>query len=121
MMGAKAALLFPHLSPSWRSAGGLRPDGLEAAGIMADRHGIVTDSGFRTTAPGVYAIGDVNGRCMLAHAASAQGRVVLGLDVGLDVIPAAVFTFPEAAMVGLTEQCRAEGMELSIGKSMFRG
>lgn len=96
------------------------PDGLEAAGIMADRRGIVTDSGFRTTAPGVYAIGDVNGRCMLAHAASAQGRVVLGLDVGLDVIPAAVFTFPEAAMVGLTEeQCRAEGMELSIGKSMF--
>ncbi len=47
----------------------------------------------------VYAIGDVNGKCMLAHAASAQGRVVLGEDINIDVIPSVVFTQPECAFV----------------------
>lgn len=81
------------------------PDGLEATGIATDSRGfIVTDDRFRTTAPGVYAIGDVNGRCMLAHAASAQGRTVLGENVGLGIMPAVVFTDPECASVGITSE-----------------
>lgn len=85
------------------------PEGLEKAGIETDAKGfIITDSTFRTTAPGVYAIGDVNGRCMLAHAASAQGRVVLGSSVNLDIIPTVVFTDPECAMVGITSEAADE-------------
>lgn len=81
------------------------PEGLAEAGIETDRRGfIVTDpETFMTTAQGIYAIGDCNGRMMLAHAASAQGERVCGTDVDLCVIPSAVFTVPEAAMVGLTE------------------
>jgi len=81
------------------------PDGLVATGIATDSRGfIVTDDRFRTTAPGVYAIGAVNGRCMLAHAASAQGRTVLGENVGLGTVPAVVFTDPECASVGITSE-----------------
>lgn len=79
------------------------PEGLDEAGVELDNRGFIkTGRDFSTTAPGVYAIGDVNGRCMLAHAASAQGRVVLGMDTDLSVIPAVVFTDPECAMVGET-------------------
>ncbi len=81
------------------------PAGLEDAGIATDSRGfIVTDERFRTTLPGVYAIGDVNGRCMLAHAAAAQGRVVLGKNVNLDIMPAVVFTDPECASVGINSE-----------------
>lgn len=77
------------------------PEGCEAAGISLDSRGyIITDDSMQTTLPGVYAIGDCNGRCLLAHAASAQGRVVLGEDVRLDVMPSVVFTNPECASVG---------------------
>jgi dihydrolipoamide dehydrogenase len=63
-----------------------------------------------TTVPGIYAIGDVVGRVMLAHVASAQGKVavenILGhqATVRYDVIPAGIFTLPEIGRVGLTEQ-----------------
>lgn len=90
----------------------LVPDGLDKAGIETDRRGfIVTDDNYRTTADGFYAIGDVNGRCMLAHAASAQGRVVLGKDVDFGVMPAVVFTDPECAMTGLTPDNIEDGAE----------
>lgn len=76
------------------------PEGLADAGVeLTDRGFIATDEQMRTSAAGIYAIGDVNGRCMLAHAASAQGRRVLGIDVDLDVVPSVVFTIPECAMV----------------------
>lgn len=97
------------------------PAGLAELGVETDRRGIVVDDSMATSVPGIYAIGDVNGRCMLAHAASAQGRAVLGEPVCLDVVPAAVFTMPECAMVGLTEeQCREKGIEVKTGKSLFR-
>lgn len=97
------------------------PDGCDVAGINLTPRGFIeVDSRMCTTAPGVYAVGDVNGRCMLAHAASAQARVALGDDVDLSYIPSAVFSLPECAMVGLTEdQCKAEGIEYRVGKSMF--
>jgi dihydrolipoamide dehydrogenase len=98
------------------------PEGLDVAGVNTYRRGIEVDPNtMATSADGVYAIGDVNGLCMLAHAASAQGRVVLGEDVNLSVIPSAVFTTPEAAMVGLTEeQCKEKGLNYKAIKTLFR-
>lgn len=97
------------------------PEGLAELGVEISRRGITVDDSMATNVPGIYAIGDVNGRCMLAHAASAQGKVILGEPVNLDVIPSAVFTMPECAMVGLTEeQCREQGVDIKVGKSLFR-
>lgn len=98
------------------------PAGLDKAGIATDRRGIVVNENYETTAPGVYAIGDVNAKCMLAHAAVAQGRRVLGEDVDMNVIPAAVFSVPECSMVGMTEeQCKEHGVEYKSVKVPFRG
>lgn len=98
------------------------PAGAAEAGIELTRRGAVAVNGsMETSVPGVYAIGDANGLCMLAHAATAQGKVVLGEQINLDVIPSAVFTVPECAMVGLTEQqCVDKGLEIKIGKATFR-
>jgi len=98
------------------------PQGLAELGIEVTQRGITVDpTTMETTIKGIYAIGDVNGICMLAHAASAQGKRLLGEPVDLDVIPSAVFTMPECAMVGLTEeQCRERGYDIAIGKSLFR-
>lgn len=97
------------------------PQGLDSVGVEITRRGITVNEKMETNVPRIYAIGDVNGRCMLAHAASAQGRVVLGEHVNLDVIPAAVFTHPECAMAGLTEeQCKERELNYKCGKSFFR-
>lgn len=104
------------------------PPGLESLGIALNRGAIVVDDDMKVQWEGeapenvtVYAIGDVNGRCMLAHAATAQGEIVLGEKRDLDVIPSAVFTMPECAMVGLTEeQCATRGLDIKVGKATFR-
>lgn len=105
------------------------PDGIEDLGVRIERGAIAVDDNMKVLfADGkspadttLYAIGDVNGRCMLAHAASMHGLVALGKAKLTDVIPAAVFTQPECAMVGLTEEkCNAEGREIKVGKAMFR-
>lgn len=100
---------------------------LDAVGIETDRRGIVTDDDFRTDVDGIYAIGDVNGKCQLAHAASFQGQHVLNVILGrkdkirLDIMPAAVFTNPEAATVGLTaDYCKANGIAAKAHKAFFR-
>lgn len=97
------------------------PDGLEAAGIEVSSRGfIVTDENMMTTRPGVFAVGDCNGRLMLAHAASAQAEKIFVPSVNLEVIPSAVFTVPEVAMVGKTaEQLDAEGVTYKTSKSLF--
>lgn len=97
------------------------PDGLDNAGVEYTRRGITVDDYMHTNVPGISAIGDVNGRCMLAHAASAQGMLLLGEKVNLSVIPSAVFSMPECAMVGLTEEsCKEQGLPYKVGKAMFR-
>ena len=103
------------------------PAGVEAAGVTVGRRGIEVDDNMLTSAEGVYAIGDVNGRCMLAHAATAQGMVALAHITGkpcgvkLDIVPSAVFTQPELSMVGLTEeQCKAKELDVTVKKSFFR-
>ena len=103
------------------------PQGLDAVGVTVGRRGIEVDDNMMTNVKGVYAIGDVNGRMMLAHAASAQGQRALHAIMGkadeikLDIVPSAVFTVPELAMVGLTEeQCADRGMDVTVKKSFFR-
>lgn len=97
------------------------PKGLDKAGVeLTPRGYIAVDARMQTTAPGIYAVGDVNGICLLAHAASAQAEVALGSDLDLNVIPSVVFTDPECASVGLTEDaCKEKGIECRTAKSMF--
>ena len=101
--------------------------GLDFVGIATEKCGITTDDDLQTSVPHIYAIGDVNGRMMLAHAASFQGKHVvnhiLGIkdDIRLDIIPAAVFTNPEAASVGLTEeQAKTMGISCTSHKAIYR-
>ena len=101
--------------------------GLEAAGVEYSPKGIPVDDNMRTNVPHIYAIGDVNARMMLAHVASFQGvRALNAIDgvsdnIRFDVVPAALFTDPECAMCGLTEeQCKEAGREIKIGKSFYR-
>jgi len=109
---------------------------LDRAGIAYDRAGIKVNpdtfevemaEGHEATATHVFAIGDVNGRQLLAHAATMQGRRVVNRIIGrsdgirLDIMPAAVFTNPEAASVGPTEdQLKAEGRDFTCHKGYYR-
>ena len=108
-------------------ATGRRPNtgalGLDRAGIRADRRGFVeVNDQLETNAAHHYTIGDANGRSMLAHAASAQGVAAVENALGdakpFDAaIPSAVYTFPEVAAVGMTEQeCRDAGLPIAIGR-----
>ncbi len=83
--------------------------GLSELKIQASPSGIVVDEDFRTTDPNVFAIGDVNGKWQLAHAASAQGEYVADLIGGNHpvigkFVPGCIFLFPEMASVGMTEE-----------------
>ncbi len=110
---------------------GRRPNlarlGLEAVGVRFDhRSGIQVDDGMQTSVPGVYAAGDVTGGTMLAHAAFAQGIIAAERAMGHpaswagQVVPSCVFTFPEVAWAGLTEQqARARGLEVEVGRFPF--
>ena len=106
---------------------------LADVGIETTPRGIVVDEHMQTNIPGIYSIGDVNGLIQLAHAASAQGRVALAHIMSKTnpspftpnpsplIIPSAVFTVPEAAMVGKTEeQLEKAGIEYQTHKSMYR-
>lgn len=97
------------------------PPGCKESGIELSEKGfIIVDAHMHTSLPGVYAVGDVNGRCMLAHAATAQARIAVGQKVDLSIIPSAVFTLPEVAMVGITEQqAKDSGTNFAVAKSMF--
>lgn len=101
--------------------------GLENTSLNYDVRGIEVDDNMQTNVPGVFAIGDVNARMMLAHAATMQGlhaiNHIVGIadDIRLDIMPAAIFTNPEAACVGKTEeQLKAEGVDIEIRKKNYR-
>lgn len=101
--------------------------GLENTSIEVGRRGIEVDDNMQTTVPHIYAIGDVNGRQMLAHAATFQGfhaiNHILGKtdNIRLNIMPAAVFTHPEIASVGLTEdKCKEMGIACDVRKSLYR-
>ena len=101
---------------------------LDDIGLEYTQRGIVTDERtMQTNIPHIYAVGDINGRMMLAHAATFQGIValdhIMGVEnqIDLSVMPAAVFTSPEAASVGLTEdECKDRGIPVKCLKSFFR-
>ena len=101
--------------------------GLEGVGVEFNRQGIVVDDNMQTNIPGIYAIGDVNGKMMLAHAATFQGyraiNHILGKDdlINFDIMPAAIFTYPEAASVGISEEnAKQAGLDYSCGKGFYR-
>lgn len=84
--------------------------GIEKLNLDIHKGAIVTDEGLRTNVPGVYAIGDVNGKYMLAHVASAEGIIavenIMGKNekINYDKVPSCIYTFPEVGVVGLTEE-----------------
>ena len=102
--------------------------GLDAIGVAPERGFIPVDENFATSAPGVHAIGDVNGKLLLAHAASAQGVYVVERLAGqnppslnhLDM-PKATYCSPQVASMGLTEeQAREAGYDVKVGKFPFQ-
>ncbi len=103
------------------------PDFANAGFNYDERKGIAVDENFKTSVKGIYAIGDVNGRQMLAHAAEMQGihvvNRILGIEdkIRFDFMPAAIFTEPEAACVGPTEdQLKEQGVPFECHKSFYR-
>lgn len=100
---------------------------LDEIGVEYDAKGIKVNRFMQTNIPDVYAVGDITGGHMLAHAATMQGVKaldhIMGIEDGIDlsVMPTAVFTMPEAASVGMTEEdCKAAGIVCSCRKSFFR-
>ena len=101
--------------------------GLEAAGVATDNRGRVTvDGHFQTSVPGIYAIGDVIAGPMLAHKAEDEGVAVAEIlagqagHVNYDAIPNVVYTFPEIASVGKTEEeLKEAGVAYTVGKFPF--
>ena len=105
----------------------VQPDFANAGIEYDERKGIAVDANFETTVKGIYAIGDVNGKQMLAHAAEMQAvravNHILGRqdNIRFDIMPAAIFTSPEAACVGSTEdQLKAAGTPCECRKAFWR-
>jgi len=100
--------------------------GLDVVGVRHNRQGIAVDQAMHTNVPGVYAIGDVTGGAMLAHVAMHEGVVAaenaLGRTSRMDykAVPSCIFSWPEAASVGLgEEEAREQGYEVRVGKFPF--
>lgn len=96
---------------------------IENIGIQTERGAIITDNSLKTNIDNIYAIGDVNGKAMLAHVASMEGIVAVENICGhatfmdYEKIPSAIYTQPEIACVGLTEkQAKEKYGEIKVGK-----
>lgn len=102
--------------------------GLEAAGVQTERGWITVDHRMRTTAPGIWAVGDVTGRMPLAHVASAQGILAAEDIAGLEpraldygAMPSCTYCQPQVSSFGLTErQAREKGYDVRVGRFPFR-
>lgn len=99
--------------------------GLDKVGIKYTPKGIIVDEQFRTNFENIYAIGDVTGKLMLAHYATYSGYQVLAnivqeeRRIKFDLVPSCVFTFPEVATVGLTEE-ECQGLDYHVHKGLYR-
>jgi dihydrolipoamide dehydrogenase len=100
--------------------------GLDSVGITPDRRGFIDTDHFKTSAPGVWAIGDVTHGPMLAHKAEDEAVACIELIAGkaghvnYDIIPSVIYTFPEVAAVGKTEEeLKAAGVAYKVGKFPF--
>ena len=96
--------------------------------IGMDRRAIKVNARMETSVPGIYACGDAIGGIMLAHVASAEGKVaaanVMGKNVEMDyrAIPSVTYTHPEIGSTGLTEaKAQEQGIEVKVGTFFFRG
>jgi len=96
---------------------------LDALGVEYDKWGIKVNSRMATNVPGIYAIGDVVGKTYLAPVASFEGitaiESIFGMDSEMDytIVPGVVFSSPEAASVGLTEdECKEQGLDYAVSK-----
>lgn len=107
---------------------GMRPNikAFEHLNLATERGAILTNERLQTSIPNVYAIGDLNGKLMLAHVASHEGIVavenIMGKDSTVDYskMPSGIYGFPEIAMVGLTEaQAKEQGYDYQVGKFPF--
>ena len=101
--------------------------GLESIGVSFSRTGITTDAQGRTNVPDVYAVGDVNGHHMLAHTAYREAEVAVNTILGkgdsmrYHANPAVIYTNPEIASVGRTEEeCREKGIDYEVQKLSMR-
>ena len=102
--------------------------GLEAVGVSVGPRGeIIVNDRMETSVPGIYAVGDVTGRMMLAHVASHQGLIAVGNALGgnlamdYSVIPAGIFTRPEVGSVGLrTHEAEKQGIPVRTGTFQYR-
>lgn len=99
---------------------------LEGLGIELDRRAIKVDKNYETNIPNIYAVGDVNGKTMLAHAATHQGKKVAERIMGsvdshsTEIVPSCIFVFPEISMVGITEnEAKEKGIEYKTSKFLF--
>lgn len=98
---------------------------LEGVGIEFTKRGIKVDANYETNIKGIYAIGDVNGINMLAHAASHQGINVAEKIMGIEnsshsPVPDCIFVFPEISSVGITEdEAKEQGIKYNASKFMF--
>jgi dihydrolipoamide dehydrogenase len=97
--------------------------GLETIGVKTERPGIITDALCRTNVEDVYAIGDVNGHHMLAHTAYREAEVAVNTILGkkdymrYHANPSVIYTMPEVASVGRTEEeCKEKGIEYEVKK-----
>lgn len=105
---------------------GIKPNlsGLEVLNLKMNERGFIkTDPKLRTSIENVYAVGDVNGTLPLAHVASAEGIVaaenIMGVEsrMNYNIIPRVVYSFPELASVGITEEeAKDKGLDYSVGK-----
>jgi dihydrolipoamide dehydrogenase len=101
---------------------------VEALDLKMDGPVIAVDKKMQTNVPGVYAIGDAVGTTYLAHGAFAEAEVAAVNATGgneeiadYNLIPRAVYTFPEIASVGITEEtCNSRGLDISVGRSFFK-
>lgn len=99
--------------------------GLDDVGIIYSKKGIEVDNNFKTNIDNIYAIGDVTGKMMLAHTATYSGYKVLSdilgeeKDIDFNLVPNCIFTFPEVAGVGLTED-EVRGVDYKVNKFLFK-
>ncbi|MFA6583270.1 MAG: dihydrolipoyl dehydrogenase [Elusimicrobiaceae bacterium] len=100
--------------------------GLEKAGLEWDRRGIKVDNFLRTAVPHIYAVGDVNGFALLAHAAEYQGHIAAANALGAaetydnSLVPSCIYTHPEVASIGFDkEQAEAKGHKVKTGRAFF--
>jgi dihydrolipoamide dehydrogenase len=104
---------------------GMRPNtkGLENLKLVLENGGVKTNEHLETSVKGVYAIGDLNGKSMLAHTASAEAIVAIehiagkASNIDYGKIPSAIYGFPEIVTLGLTEkQARAQGLDIIVSR-----